>query len=147
MSSRPHFAWKHSLYDRNGHALARAYAFHTNVVLCFNVSFFLFFFLFPKQWLNDAKLAQRLIELIHPERDDEVGHCSILIKNNRSLRTQLSNRTHKKKNSVVHVCPFHSQRQSNASQTLCDIIRLSRDQANQLQEMSQPDPLLTVLES
>lgn len=60
-------------------------------------------------WLNDAKLAQRLIELIHPERDDE--------------------------------------RQSNASQTLCDIIRLSRDQANQLQEMSQPDPLLTVLES
>uniref|UniRef100_A0AAQ5ZW56 Protein phosphatase 6, regulatory subunit 2b n=1 Tax=Amphiprion ocellaris TaxID=80972 RepID=A0AAQ5ZW56_AMPOC len=59
-------------------------------------------------WLNDQKLAQRLIELIHPERDEE---------------------------------------QSNASQTLCDIIRLSRDQANQLQEMSQPDPLLTVLES
>lgn len=60
-------------------------------------------------WLNEQKLAQRLIELIHPERDEE--------------------------------------RQSNASQTLCDIIRLSRDQANQLQEMSQPDPLLTVLES
>ncbi|XP_044211638.1 serine/threonine-protein phosphatase 6 regulatory subunit 2 isoform X1 [Thunnus albacares] len=60
-------------------------------------------------WLNEEKLAQRLIELIHPERDEE--------------------------------------RQSNASQTLCDIIRLSRDQANQLQEMSQPDPLLTVLES
>lgn len=60
-------------------------------------------------WLNEEKLAQRLIELIHPERDEE--------------------------------------RQSNASQTLCDIIRLSRDQANQLQEISQPDPLLTVLES
>lgn len=60
-------------------------------------------------WLNEEKLAQRLVELIHPERDEE--------------------------------------RQSNASQTLCDIIRLSRDQANQLQEMSQPDPLLTVLES
>ncbi|XP_054632418.1 serine/threonine-protein phosphatase 6 regulatory subunit 2 isoform X2 [Dunckerocampus dactyliophorus] len=60
-------------------------------------------------WLNEEKLAQRLIEIIHPERDEE--------------------------------------RQSNASQTLCDIIRLSRDQANQLQEMSQPDPLLTVLES
>uniref|UniRef100_A0A7N6C2T1 Protein phosphatase 6, regulatory subunit 2b n=1 Tax=Anabas testudineus TaxID=64144 RepID=A0A7N6C2T1_ANATE len=60
-------------------------------------------------WLNDEKLAQRLIELIHPERDEE--------------------------------------RQSNASQTLCDIIRLSRDQANQLQEISQADPLLTVLES
>ncbi|CAF96047.1 unnamed protein product, partial [Tetraodon nigroviridis] len=39
------------------------------------------------------------------------------------------------------------ERQSNASQTLCDIIRLSRDQANQLQELSQPDPLLAVLES
>ncbi|XP_061772805.1 serine/threonine-protein phosphatase 6 regulatory subunit 2 isoform X3 [Nerophis ophidion] len=60
-------------------------------------------------WLNEEKLAQRLIEIIHPEKDEE--------------------------------------RQSNASQTLCDIIRLSRDQANQLQEMSQPDPLLTVLES
>ncbi|KAM9807584.1 serine/threonine-protein phosphatase 6 regulatory subunit 2 [Neosynchiropus ocellatus] len=60
-------------------------------------------------WLNEEKLAQRLIELIHPERDEE--------------------------------------RQSNASQTLCDIIRLSRDQASQLQETAQPDPLLTVLES
>ncbi|CAL1592334.1 unnamed protein product [Knipowitschia caucasica] len=60
-------------------------------------------------WLNEEKLAQRLIELIHPERDEE--------------------------------------RQSNASQTLCDIIRLSRDQANQLQELSQADPLLIVLES
>ncbi|KAM3870271.1 serine/threonine-protein phosphatase 6 regulatory subunit 2 [Diretmus argenteus] len=60
-------------------------------------------------WLNEEKLAQRLVELIHPERDEE--------------------------------------RQSNASQTLCDIIRLSRDQANQLQEISEPDPLLTVLES
>ncbi|XP_041852800.1 serine/threonine-protein phosphatase 6 regulatory subunit 2 isoform X2 [Melanotaenia boesemani] len=60
-------------------------------------------------WLNEQKLAQRLIELIHPERDEE--------------------------------------RQSNASQTLCDIIRLSRDQASQLQDISQPDPLLIVLES
>ncbi|XP_062246541.1 serine/threonine-protein phosphatase 6 regulatory subunit 2 isoform X1 [Platichthys flesus] len=60
-------------------------------------------------WLNAEKLAERLVELIHPERDEE--------------------------------------RQSNASQTLCDIIRLSRDQANQLQEISQPDPLLSVLES
>uniref|UniRef100_H3CMQ7 Protein phosphatase 6 regulatory subunit 2 n=1 Tax=Tetraodon nigroviridis TaxID=99883 RepID=H3CMQ7_TETNG len=60
-------------------------------------------------WLNEEKLAQRLIELIHPER--------------------------------------MKRRQSNASQTLCDIIRLSRDQANQLQELSQPDPLLAVLES
>ncbi|XP_028810387.1 serine/threonine-protein phosphatase 6 regulatory subunit 2a isoform X3 [Denticeps clupeoides] len=39
------------------------------------------------------------------------------------------------------------ERQSNASQTLCDIIRLSRDQANQLAEAAEPDPLLAVLES
>ncbi|KAM9277358.1 serine/threonine-protein phosphatase 6 regulatory subunit 2 isoform 2-T3 [Cariama cristata] len=38
-------------------------------------------------------------------------------------------------------------RQSNASQTLCDIIRLSRDQSNQLQDIPEPDPLLTALES
>ncbi|XP_043944502.1 serine/threonine-protein phosphatase 6 regulatory subunit 2 isoform X2 [Protopterus annectens] len=37
--------------------------------------------------------------------------------------------------------------QSNASQTLCDIIRLSRDQSSQLQDTPEPDPLLTVLES
>ncbi|XP_036068309.1 serine/threonine-protein phosphatase 6 regulatory subunit 2 isoform X3 [Oryzias melastigma] len=60
-------------------------------------------------WLNEQKLAQRLIELIYPGKDEE--------------------------------------KQTNASQTLCDIIRLSRDQAGQLQEISQPDPLLTVLES
>ncbi|KAM4569953.1 serine/threonine-protein phosphatase 6 regulatory subunit 2a isoform 3-T4 [Odontesthes bonariensis] len=39
------------------------------------------------------------------------------------------------------------ERQSNASQTLCDIIRLSRDQANQMQENVESDPLLAVLES
>uniref|UniRef100_W5L9W4 Protein phosphatase 6, regulatory subunit 2a n=1 Tax=Astyanax mexicanus TaxID=7994 RepID=W5L9W4_ASTMX len=38
------------------------------------------------------------------------------------------------------------ERQSNASQTLCDIIRLSRDQANQMPEAMEPDPLLAVLE-
>lgn len=27
---------------------------------------------FTLQWLNEEKLAQRLIELIHPERDEEV---------------------------------------------------------------------------
>uniref|UniRef100_A0A674EBF9 Protein phosphatase 6, regulatory subunit 2a n=1 Tax=Salmo trutta TaxID=8032 RepID=A0A674EBF9_SALTR len=39
------------------------------------------------------------------------------------------------------------ERQSNASQTLCDIIRLSRDQANQMQENVEADPLLAALES
>ncbi|XP_069048298.1 serine/threonine-protein phosphatase 6 regulatory subunit 2a isoform X1 [Lepisosteus oculatus] len=38
------------------------------------------------------------------------------------------------------------EKQSNSSQTLCDIIRLSRDQATQLQDTTEPDPLLTVLE-
>ncbi|XP_057711129.1 serine/threonine-protein phosphatase 6 regulatory subunit 2a isoform X2 [Corythoichthys intestinalis] len=60
-------------------------------------------------WLNEEKLVQRLIELIHTGKDEE--------------------------------------RQSNASQTLCDIIRLSRDQANQMQENVGTDPLLAVLES
>ncbi|XP_063164901.1 serine/threonine-protein phosphatase 6 regulatory subunit 2 isoform X1 [Candoia aspera] len=60
-------------------------------------------------WLNDAKLVQRLVELIRPHQDED--------------------------------------RQSNASQTLCDIIRLSRDQSNQLQEVADVDPLLASLES
>ncbi|XP_035282067.1 serine/threonine-protein phosphatase 6 regulatory subunit 2-like [Anguilla anguilla] len=60
-------------------------------------------------WLNEEKLVQRLVGLIHTGQDEE--------------------------------------RQSNASQTLCDIIRLSRDQATQLQESMEPDPLLAVLES
>ncbi|XP_052007953.1 serine/threonine-protein phosphatase 6 regulatory subunit 2-like [Xyrauchen texanus] len=38
------------------------------------------------------------------------------------------------------------ERLSNVSQTLCDIIRLSRDQASLTQETSDPDPLLTTLE-
>ncbi|KAK2121945.1 Serine/threonine-protein phosphatase 6 regulatory subunit 2 [Saguinus oedipus] len=38
-------------------------------------------------------------------------------------------------------------RQSNAAQTLCDIVRLGRDQGSQLQEALEPDPLLTALES
>ncbi|KAM5173083.1 serine/threonine-protein phosphatase 6 regulatory subunit 2 isoform 1-T2 [Mantella aurantiaca] len=38
-------------------------------------------------------------------------------------------------------------RQSNASQTLCDLIRLSRDQCNQMQEILETDPLLATLES
>ncbi|KAM6306990.1 serine/threonine-protein phosphatase 6 regulatory subunit 2-like [Podargus strigoides] len=60
-------------------------------------------------WLNEAKIIQRLVELIHSSQ--------------------------------------HEDRQSNASQTLCDIIRLSRDQSNQLQDIPEPDPLLTALES
>ncbi|XP_054843910.1 serine/threonine-protein phosphatase 6 regulatory subunit 2 isoform X2 [Eublepharis macularius] len=60
-------------------------------------------------WLNEAKVIQRLVELICPSQEED--------------------------------------RQSNASQALCDLIRLSRDQSNQLQEAAEPDPLLAVLES
>ncbi|XP_060734767.1 serine/threonine-protein phosphatase 6 regulatory subunit 2 [Tachysurus vachellii] len=38
-----------------------------------------------------------------------------------------------------------NERQSNVSQALCDIIRIGRDQVG-LQELSEPDPLLTTLE-
>ncbi|PWA24276.1 hypothetical protein CCH79_00019949, partial [Gambusia affinis] len=69
-------------------------------------------------WLNEEKLVQRLIELIHTGNDEEVCHLS-----------------------------WTYSRQSNASQTLCDIIRLSRDQANQMPDNVECDPLLTVLES
>ncbi|XP_006876472.1 PREDICTED: serine/threonine-protein phosphatase 6 regulatory subunit 2 [Chrysochloris asiatica] len=60
-------------------------------------------------WLNEEKMIERLVGLIHPGQEEE--------------------------------------RQSNASQTLCDIVRLGRDQSGQLQEMAEPDPLLAVLES
>ncbi|CAI9547236.1 unnamed protein product [Staurois parvus] len=60
-------------------------------------------------WLNEERLIQRLIDLIHCSQDED--------------------------------------RQSNASQTLCDLIRLSRDQCNQMQEILETDPLLVTLES
>ncbi|NP_001343899.1 serine/threonine-protein phosphatase 6 regulatory subunit 2 isoform X17 [Mus musculus] len=60
-------------------------------------------------WLNEEKIIQRIVALIHPHQDED--------------------------------------RQSNASQALCDIIRLGRDQGSQLQETVEPDPLLITLES
>ncbi|XP_053572290.1 serine/threonine-protein phosphatase 6 regulatory subunit 2 [Bombina bombina] len=60
-------------------------------------------------WLNEERLIQRLVDLIHSSQEDD--------------------------------------RQSNASQTLCDFIRLSRDQCNQMSETLEPDPLLNTLES
>ncbi|XP_055001956.1 serine/threonine-protein phosphatase 6 regulatory subunit 1 isoform X2 [Sorex araneus] len=59
-------------------------------------------------WLNEEKIVQRLIEQIHPSRDDN--------------------------------------QHSNASQSLCDIIRLSREQMIQVQETPEPDQLLATLE-
>ncbi|KAF7245367.1 Serine/threonine-protein phosphatase 6 regulatory subunit 3 [Varanus komodoensis] len=60
------------------------------------------------QWLNEEKIIQRLVEIVHPSQDED--------------------------------------RHSNASQSLCEIIRLSRDQMLQVQNSSEPDPLLATLE-
>ncbi|XP_023364437.1 serine/threonine-protein phosphatase 6 regulatory subunit 1 isoform X4 [Otolemur garnettii] len=59
-------------------------------------------------WLNEEKIVQRLIEQIHPSKDDN--------------------------------------QHSNASQSLCDIIRLSREQMVQVQDSPEPDQLLATLE-
>ncbi|XP_072822631.1 serine/threonine-protein phosphatase 6 regulatory subunit 1 isoform X3 [Vicugna pacos] len=59
-------------------------------------------------WLNEEKIIQRLIEQIHPSKDDN--------------------------------------QHSNASQSLCDIIRLSREQMIQAQDSLEPDQLLATLE-
>ncbi|XP_041424305.1 protein phosphatase 6 regulatory subunit 1 L homeolog isoform X3 [Xenopus laevis] len=59
-------------------------------------------------WLNEEKIVQRLIEMIHPSKDDN--------------------------------------QHSNASQSLCDIIRLSREQMIQIQDSPDPDQLLATLE-
>ncbi|XP_054444309.1 serine/threonine-protein phosphatase 6 regulatory subunit 1 isoform X2 [Pteronotus mesoamericanus] len=59
-------------------------------------------------WLNEEKIVQRLIEQIHPSKDDN--------------------------------------QHSNASQSLCDIIRLSREQTTQVQGSPEPDQLLATLE-
>lgn len=52
---------------------------------------------------------------------------------------------------VLHqaiLIPFspHPQQHSNASQSLCDIIRLSREQMIQVQDTPEPDQLLATLE-
>ncbi|XP_038664134.1 serine/threonine-protein phosphatase 6 regulatory subunit 3 isoform X3 [Scyliorhinus canicula] len=59
-------------------------------------------------WLNEEKIIQQLIEMVHPSQDDD--------------------------------------RHSNASQSLCEIIRLSRDQMIQMQSSPEPDPLLSTIE-
>ncbi|XP_062944861.1 serine/threonine-protein phosphatase 6 regulatory subunit 1 isoform X2 [Cynocephalus volans] len=59
-------------------------------------------------WLNEEKIIQRLIEQIHPSKDDN--------------------------------------QHSNASQSLCDIIRLGRDQMVQVQDSPEPYQLLATLE-
>ncbi|XP_069494295.1 serine/threonine-protein phosphatase 6 regulatory subunit 1 isoform X2 [Ambystoma mexicanum] len=59
-------------------------------------------------WLNEEKIVQRLIEMIHPSKDDN--------------------------------------QHSNASQSLCDITRLSREHSFQMVENPEPDQLLSTLE-
>lgn len=41
---------------------------------------------------------------------------------------------------------FLLQRSSNAAQSLCDLIRLSRDHMSQLQENADQDPLLDAVQ-
>ena len=43
-------------------------------------------------------------------------------------------------------CMFLLQRSSNAAQSLCDLIRLSRDHMSQLQENADQDPLLDAVQ-
>lgn len=90
-------------------------------------------------------MVQRLTELIHTGKDEEVSFSSTFYENEDDEA---------RKDILKYLSPpackpfsFRFQRQSNASQTLCDIIRLSRDQANQMQENMEADPLLAVLES
>ncbi|XP_019344420.2 serine/threonine-protein phosphatase 6 regulatory subunit 1 isoform X2 [Alligator mississippiensis] len=59
-------------------------------------------------WLNEEKIVQRLIEMIHPSKDDN--------------------------------------QHSNAAQSLCDIIRLSREQMIHIPDSPEPDQLLATLE-
>lgn len=66
--SHPLFDSRLLLYERKGprFMLLQIYT----LILCAVITYD-----FSQQWLNEEKLAQRLIELIHPERDDEVdGH-------------------------------------------------------------------------
>ncbi|EHB15312.1 Serine/threonine-protein phosphatase 6 regulatory subunit 3 [Heterocephalus glaber] len=58
-------------------------------------------------WLNEEKIIQRLVEIVHPSQED---------------------------------------RHSNASQSCFEIVRLSRDQMLQVQNSTEPDPLLATLE-
>lgn len=94
-------------------------------------------FPFFTKWLNEEKLVQRLAELIHTGKDEEVSVGPVCMCNSYKSTVNVD----------VLIHWFVLQRQSNASQTLCDIIRLSRDQANQMQENMEADPLLAVLES
>ncbi|XP_054399880.2 serine/threonine-protein phosphatase 6 regulatory subunit 2 isoform X16 [Pongo abelii] len=86
-------------------------------------------------WLNEEKVIQRLVELIHPSQDEDV---SVLLTELRASAQACAARS---------PTAAGQGRQSNASQTLCDIVRLGRDQGSQLQEALEPDPLLTALES
>ncbi|XP_068953371.1 serine/threonine-protein phosphatase 6 regulatory subunit 1 isoform X6 [Petaurus breviceps papuanus] len=59
-------------------------------------------------WLNEEKIVERLVDMIHPDQDDN--------------------------------------QHSNASQSLCDMIRLSREQVIHVQEGAEPNQLLATLE-
>ncbi|XP_076767987.1 serine/threonine-protein phosphatase 6 regulatory subunit 2 isoform X3 [Arvicanthis niloticus] len=99
-------------------------------------------------WLNEEKVIQRLVELIHPHQDEDTSvmpdHPVVAFVYPTEPTKQLGEKLLACRGFPVAV---FQKRQSNASQALCDIIRLGRDQGSQLQETVEPDPLLIALES
>lgn len=84
--------------------------------------------------------AVKGIQTLATESEVQAGHC-------RSV-TSLAVRCESVK---LHLLislslPPSTQQHSNASQSLCDIIRLSREQMIQIQDSPEPDQLLATLE-
>nr|XP_031529471.1 serine/threonine-protein phosphatase 6 regulatory subunit 2 isoform X5 [Vicugna pacos] len=95
-------------------------------------------------WLNEEQVIQRLVELVHPSQDEDwlVPACT-----HPQGGSSGGNPLWQKHAGWLRCHCGECERQSNASQTLCDIIRLGREQGSQLHEAPEPDPLLTALES
>ncbi|XP_074662940.1 serine/threonine-protein phosphatase 6 regulatory subunit 3-like [Tubulanus polymorphus] len=85
-------------------------------------------------------LLLRLITCIdtQPEDEDSCRNNILMWLNNEKLIQKL----------VALINPIHPEdKHVNASQALCDVIRLSRDLMSQLQEVADPEPLLETIES
>lgn len=76
------YDWRHLLYETNRPTFRIS---HKSDFFFFNYYYFCLVVkqYFSQQWLNEQKLAQRLIELIHPERDEEVVENFIIFKFNK----------------------------------------------------------------
>ncbi|XP_064347392.1 serine/threonine-protein phosphatase 6 regulatory subunit 2 isoform X3 [Camelus dromedarius] len=95
-------------------------------------------------WLSEEQVIQRLVELVHPSQDEDwlVPACT-----HPQGGSSGGDPLWQKRAGWLRCHCGECERQSNASQTLCDIIRLGREQGSQLHEAPEPDPLLTALES